>query len=43
MMNCPSCKGIWLDKGELEAIRKENWLITLKKIGQWLAGADDFQ
>jgi len=41
--HCPSCKGIWLDKGELEAIRKENWLITLKKIGRWLAGTDDLQ
>jgi len=40
---CPSCNGIWLDKGELEAIRKENWLITIKKIGRWLAGADGFQ
>ncbi|WP_439182978.1 zf-TFIIB domain-containing protein [Carboxylicivirga taeanensis] len=25
---CPYCKGIWLDKGELEAIQQENWLIT---------------
>lgn len=40
---CPSCQGIWLDKGELEAIRKENWLITIKKIGEWLVGADDLQ
>ncbi len=29
---CPYCKGIWLDKGELEAIQKENWLITIAKV-----------
>lgn len=33
---CPRCKGIWLDKGELDAIQKENWLITLKKAYQWI-------
>ncbi len=36
---CPSCKGIWLDKGELEAIQKENWLITVGRIHRWLLGA----
>jgi uncharacterized protein len=29
---CPVCHGIWLDKGELEAIQKENWLITIASI-----------
>jgi len=29
---CPYCKGIWLDKGELEAIQKENWLLTIGKL-----------
>ncbi|WP_430813851.1 zf-TFIIB domain-containing protein [Carboxylicivirga sp. RSCT41] len=38
--HCPSCKGIWLDKGELEAIRKENWLITIGKIFNWLIGKE---
>jgi len=33
---CTSCKGIWLDKGELEAIQKENWIITIGKIFKWL-------
>ncbi|MCG8583057.1 MAG: zf-TFIIB domain-containing protein [Bacteroidales bacterium] len=37
---CPSCKGIWLDKGELEAIREENWLITIGKIFKWLIGKE---
>lgn len=35
---CPVCKGIWLDKGELEAIQKENYLLTLGKVFQWLIG-----
>lgn len=29
---CPYCKGIWLDKGELEAIQKESWVTTISKI-----------
>lgn len=33
---CNACKGIWLDKGELEAIQKENWLITVGNIFNWL-------
>jgi Zn-finger nucleic acid-binding protein len=37
---CTSCKGIWLDKGELEAIQKENWLTTIGKIFKWLMGND---
>ena len=37
---CPSCKGIWLDKGELEAIQKENWTITTGRILKWLFGED---
>jgi len=35
---CPSCKGIWLDKGELEAIQKENWLTTFGRMFKWLLG-----
>ncbi len=37
---CNSCKGIWLDKGELEAIQKENWLITVGKLFRWLMGEE---
>ena len=37
---CPKCQGIWLDKGELTAIQKENWLITIGKIFQWLFGKE---
>lgn len=33
---CPVCKGIWLDKGELDAIQKENWLITIGRLFKWL-------
>ena len=33
---CPSCKGIWLDSGELEAIQKENWILTVGKFFKWL-------
>lgn len=37
---CPVCNGIWLDKGELEAIQKENWLITIGRVFRWLTTAD---
>ncbi|MBN2613826.1 MAG: zf-TFIIB domain-containing protein [Bacteroidales bacterium] len=40
---CSTCKGIWLDKGELEAIQKENWLITIGKIFKWLTGDESTQ
>ncbi|MBK3517605.1 TFIIB-type zinc ribbon-containing protein [Carboxylicivirga marina] len=33
---CPYCHGIWLDKGELEAIQKETWIVTLGKIAKRL-------
>ncbi len=33
---CPMCNGIWLDKGELEAIQKENWAVTLIRMRKWL-------
>lgn len=33
---CPMCNGIWLDKGELDAIQIENWGVTLKRMRQWL-------
>ena len=29
---CESCEGIWLDKGEVESIQNENWLITIKNL-----------
>ncbi len=29
---CDSCKGIWLDKGELEAIQEENWITTIVEL-----------
>ena len=35
---CPVCKGIWLDRGELEAIQKENWLKSLSRIFKGLIG-----
>jgi Zn-finger nucleic acid-binding protein len=34
---CPYCKGIWLDKGELGAIQKENWILTIAKLVKRLA------
>ena len=37
---CESCKGIWLDKGELEAIQKENWFIAIGRLFKWLMGND---
>lgn len=40
---CSECKGIWLDKGELEAIQQESWLQTIGRISRWLFGADDFK
>jgi len=33
---CPVCKGIWLDTGEIEAIRKENWVFIIGKFFRWL-------
>jgi len=33
---CPVCKGIWLDTGEIEAIRKENWGFIIGKFFKWL-------
>jgi Zn-finger nucleic acid-binding protein len=33
---CPECKGIWLDTGEIEAIRKENWVFVIGKFFKWL-------
>jgi len=35
---CPECKGIWLDKGELEAIQKENWGHTVARVFRFLTG-----
>ncbi len=33
---CTECKGIWLDTGEIEAIRKENWVFIIGKFFKWL-------
>jgi len=33
---CQVCKGIWLDTGEIEAIRKENWAFIIGKFFRWL-------
>ena len=33
---CTVCKGIWLDTGEIEAIRKENWVFIIGKFFRWL-------
>ncbi len=33
---CTHCKGFWLDTGEIEAIRKENWVFVIGKFFQWL-------
>jgi uncharacterized protein len=33
---CPTCKGVWLDTGEIEAIRTENWIFLAGKFLKWL-------
>jgi uncharacterized protein len=35
---CPVCQGIWLDKGELDAIQKESWIRTMGIIFRWMIG-----
>lgn len=35
---CQVCKGIWLDKGELEAIQKDNLVKTVGKVLRLLVG-----
>lgn len=30
--HCPICEGIWLDKGELDAIQKDNVVKTIGKV-----------
>jgi uncharacterized protein len=40
---CPECKGIWLDGGELKAIREENWMITLGRFFNWLVSKEQSQ
>jgi len=37
---CPVCKGMWLDTGEIEAIRKENWLFIIGKFFKWLVSKE---
>jgi len=36
---CPECHGIWLDRGELEAIQQEGLLVALKNFFGWLGEA----
>lgn len=33
---CPACKGVWLDTGEIEAIRTENWILIAGRFLKWL-------
>ena len=33
---CTGCKGLWLDTGEIEAIRTENWVFLASKFLKWL-------
>jgi Zn-finger nucleic acid-binding protein len=33
---CPTCRGVWLDGGELEAIQKVGILPFLAKFAQWI-------
>jgi Zn-finger nucleic acid-binding protein len=37
---CLNCKGIWLDTGEIEAIRKENWVFVIGKFFRWLVSEE---
>ncbi len=34
--HCLVCKGVWLDTGEIEAIRQENWILITGKFFKWL-------
>ena len=38
---CPSCKGTWLDKGELDAIQTEGLLTFLANTVRWLSSLRD--
>lgn len=33
---CSVCHGVWLDKGELDAIQKESFLSLLSRFYQWM-------
>ena len=33
---CSSCFGVWLDKGELQAIQQESWSSILTRLYGWL-------
>jgi Zn-finger nucleic acid-binding protein len=37
---CAVCKGIWLDTGEIEAIRKENWVFIIGRFFKWLVSEE---
>jgi Zn-finger nucleic acid-binding protein len=37
---CNQCKGIWLDTGEIEAIREENWVFVIGKFFKWLVAEE---
>ncbi len=32
---CPSCEGVWLDSGELEAIQKESLHVSIYNLVRW--------
>jgi uncharacterized protein len=33
---CPNCSGVWLDKGELEAIQKEGLASVMLRLFKWI-------
>lgn len=37
---CPLCHGIWLDKGELDAIQRENWFVIIGRFFRWLTNQE---
>lgn len=37
---CPNCNGIWLDKGELEAIQKEDIFALAARLYKWSVSRD---
>ena len=33
---CPTCHGVWLDRGELRAIQQESWVSIMSRFYKWL-------
>ena len=33
---CYTCQGVWLDKGELQAIQQESWISIASRLYKWL-------